>query len=741
MVNSGSNMFAGRYRLLRELGRGGMGIVHLAHDAELNVPLALKVYTESDAHSALWLKHEFRVVAALRHRHLARFYDLVVNGGNCFFTMEYIDGPSAMQWCRNAGTGQVDFARVEQVLLQLAAALQFLHEHHIVHRDVKPANVLVTQDEGVKLLDFGVALRPTGDVPVDELVGTVQYLAPEHLQTLQVGTGLDMYALGVLAFELCTGDVPFDGTLEDIQHAHANAGCAPRAGAVNPAVPPLLDAVIAQLLEFDPAQRLTAAEVSAWLDPAAVINSSPSTRAVGRPMVGRLVGRELEMTRIEAALAAPTRMIVVGSPGVGKATLLDHAIAKASDDACVWRGRCQQNEFVPYGAFDGVAEALVQQVPERITSALATVFGTMYAHSAVAALPGPWRTVRAQAHIDFATALVAVPSSGQRVVVLEEVQWADADSLALLRVLWAEPALSVIITVAVDADLPLPAALALMQHEQACVRLDVRALPAEQQAAQVRQLMPQASAAAVSRVVEMAAGSPLLAELYADESLFQSQLPTVALIAKPSARVGLSDEEVDIQDATCMRIGRLGQQARTIADWMAVATLPVGIVQLSELSGLSPLETLGALRLLQDARVARAVKAADGRVRFAMMHSRVNDSLYRVLSARRKVKMHRAIAQWYVGQHDDVRFTETIAAQLCASDQPADAAAWCARAAEQAYTRYAIDSARYWYARALVQIGLAGVSAEMAELRTRIEIGHARCHEAVEHPRAVAQVS
>ena len=289
-----------RYHIVHELGRGGMGVVYLGRDLRRDIDVAIKFRAILHHDATVWLKREFRTVASLRHPNLVELYELVASDQTCYFTMEYLPGVDPRPWTEaGAPAGlqdqdhstrtvvplqeartevpvgsatlapatprAVDLARVRGVLAQLAAGLDHLHAHGVIHRDVKPSNAMVMPDGTVKLLDFGLALdhRRADEALAREgrLVGTAQYLAPEYVGKLHVSPAMDVYALGVLAFELVAGAPPFGGTLHLLGRTGQPANV-PRARIANPEVPPDLDEVIGAMLAPDPAARPSAREIA-----------------------------------------------------------------------------------------------------------------------------------------------------------------------------------------------------------------------------------------------------------------------------------------------------------------------------------------------------------------------------------------------------------------------------------------------------------------------------------------------
>ncbi len=204
----------GPWRLLRELGAGGMGVVWLAEraDGQYEQRVALKLIRAglgSDAVHRRFLR-ERQILARLHHPHIAHLIDGgITASGDPYFAMEYVEGPPLLQYCREHEVGLEERIRI---FLDICAAVQFAHEHQIVHRDLKPSNVLVTRTAGVKLLDFGIA-KLFGDVTDAETITHLQreqpmtpiYAAPEQLRGDEITPAVDVYALGCVLYELLTG--------------------------------------------------------------------------------------------------------------------------------------------------------------------------------------------------------------------------------------------------------------------------------------------------------------------------------------------------------------------------------------------------------------------------------------------------------------------------------------------------------------------------------------------------------
>lgn len=745
-----------RYRVVREIGRGGMGVVFLGHDLERDIAVALKVQSSQQVHDMLWLKREFRVVGSMRHPNLVEFFDLVAEQDQCFFSMEYVDGESALTWVRSTTADAVDFTRVEKVVFEVAQALHHLHVRGVIHRDVKPGNVLVNRSGVAKLLDFGVALGARAMQPTDrhligtvegigQLTGTVPYLAPEYIARLSLGSSIDLYGLGALAFRMCTGRVPFDGGLIDVQRAQLRAGAAPRVSTINPAVPAHLDQLIADLLNFDDLVRPTAGDVVMRL------GANQQQTAMPQQVAPRFIGRSVELAQLATLMHgghsadAPTQpvrscnmVLVVGTAGVGKATLLRQAVATCRTTVMSWRGRCKDNEHVPYRAFDAIIDDIACGIAEgglpshyHPSAALHAVFPNLQAVLRPPLESQPHvdpRVAKDEAHRDFARLLDVLLQTSRGSLVIEELQWADPESIELIRVILAAPSrrltLVASVTTVHGGTVP-PHILELVQSVGGTV-LELAPFTAVDQCAMVADLMPFASASAKQRVVEMAAGSPLLTELYADESILQTDLPTEIIVA-PAALRDLSDDEIDIQDATLMRIARLGDNSRTVALYLAGAAGPLLFGQLAELTELAPPALDAAIRALLEARLICTTITAASHAGYEFVHPSVSVSVYRSMRDTQKRMLHNRIANWHIAKNDPATLAHVIATQLCSAGPSLAGAQWCLHAAENGLRQLAFANARFWFERARSQATRCDAElAQRSEIENLATLGIAR---------------
>ena len=247
-----------RYELEELVGTGGMSSVYKARDRLLERPVALKILHEQytlDPEYVERFRREARAVAQLAHPNIVTVIDRGEQDGRQFIVFEYIDGENLKQVVNREGA--LPIREAVELTIQIARALGFAHERGIVHRDVKPQNVILGDDGRAKVTDFGIArsLDVDGVTQTGTVVGTSDYIAPEQAQGRQVDAQTDVYSLGVVLYELITGDVPYDGenfVAVAMQHVHQPA---PSVLDRRPDCPPRLDLVVQRAMAKDPNDR------------------------------------------------------------------------------------------------------------------------------------------------------------------------------------------------------------------------------------------------------------------------------------------------------------------------------------------------------------------------------------------------------------------------------------------------------------------------------------------------------
>src|SRR3954447_2649952 len=255
----------GRYVIERELGRGGMGAVFLARDENLQRRVALKVIVTSlaaDAEFHRRFEREARIAATLEHPHVVPVYDVGDVDGRLFIAMRFIDGTDLGTELLHAG--RLPPERLARILADVCDALDGAHRAGLVHRDVKPANVLLTgagSDEHAYLADFGLtreAASDSGLTGTGQWVGTIDYAAPEQIEAGRVDARTDVYSAACLAFHALTGRTPFVGGTAAKLHGHLGAH-PPHAAELVTDLPPAVDGVLARGMAKAPEARYASA--------------------------------------------------------------------------------------------------------------------------------------------------------------------------------------------------------------------------------------------------------------------------------------------------------------------------------------------------------------------------------------------------------------------------------------------------------------------------------------------------
>lgn len=438
----------GRYRVLRTLGVGGMGVVYEARSDGNDDEIALKTLLRLSPTGLFGFKQEFRRTASLSHPNLVSLYELSQDDGVWYFSMELVHGKQLLHYVWN-GTEfpgpKIAAARLRHALPQLLDALSFLHDHDVLHLDIKPSNVLVTKEGEVKLLDFGLSKVDSG---VDSgsgavFAGTPGYMAPEQIWGTHT-KACDFYAVGATLFEAMTGQLPYVGPVRSTLLAKSKHP-APPVLDVEPDVPIELAEVIDALLDLEPSSRATLDSVREHLGLGASVTPRFARSSMKR--APELFGRSTELEQLATLFDESTRRTVicrlVGDSGVGKSSLLNEAMRRwQTHGALVLTSRCYQWEAIPFKAADALVDQLYEYASSRtneldlpIDLALATrMFPVLEGLSfdRHPQRPPDLNTERVRASRALGTLVAQIAKTRQVVLCVDDSHWGDAESADLI---------------------------------------------------------------------------------------------------------------------------------------------------------------------------------------------------------------------------------------------------------------------------------------------------------------------
>jgi predicted ATPase len=443
------------YEVLAQIGRGGMGIVYKARQPVLDRHVALKFLPLEYARSSDRLQrflHEARTASSLNHPNICTVHALDEHEGRPFLVMEFVEGDTLQELARRRPGLEQIVAWLRQVSRALAAA----HAAGVVHRDVKPENIMVRDDGYVKVLDFGLARRlprldaggsPAPDTQSGAIMGTVAYMSPEQTRGANADPASDIFSLGVVAYQLLSGVHPFDaGSPYAILSAIAASPVVPLARH-NPAIPVTLASLVEAMLHKDPRLRPAAAEVEAALEG---LPQTSARQAAGTAPLRPIVRREVELAFLRKALRAADEgqgsfVCIAGEPGIGKTTLVEDFLAEvaAGPGRClVARGNCSElladsEAYLP--AIDAL-ENLLRSEPSGAAARLMRVVAPAWYSQLGPSVRGGWDEDAAEPRAsskgallrEFVNFLQEAARLGTIVLFFDDVHWSDHATVDLL---------------------------------------------------------------------------------------------------------------------------------------------------------------------------------------------------------------------------------------------------------------------------------------------------------------------
>ena len=704
-----------RYRILNSLGKGGMGEVFLADDTQLGRKVAVKFLTEAletDPMARERLHREARSAAALDHPYICKIHEIAEVDGRTGIVMEHVLGETLQA---SLARGPVSPQRALEIAGEIAEALDEAHKHRLVHRDLKPANVMLTEQGHVKVMDFGLAKAiESASGPLDNAetvgpltesgvrVGTPGYMAPELLLGGQADTRSDIFAFGILIFEMLAGVHPFQRTSQSGTMAAILRDPPPPVTQYQETLPDSARAAIDRLLAKEPDRRHQSfAEVRADLkrlfdEVSAVTSMTPMTpmsrlvptaSAAETPSVRRtpFVGREAERAQIRSLLEQAVEghgatVLVGGEPGVGKTRFTEELLREARERGCLALvGHCYETEgqppFIPFvemleraskiverAAF---REALGDAAPEvaKIAPELRRVFPD---------IPAPIELPPDQQRRFLFNAYQAFTERGARampmVLVLEDLHWADEPTVLLMQHLAQHLAplpLLVVGTyrdVELDVSRPFAKVLESLVRERLATRISLRRLPEADVERMLEALSEQSPPSALAGVVyRETEGNPFFVE-----EVFQHLKEEGRLFDDSGHwRSDLDINELQVPEGVRLVIGRrLERVTDDTRRAMTVAAVIGRNFELAVLEAAAGIDSDPLLDALEEAERAQLITSAtSGReIQYTFAHELIRQTLHANPSLPRRQRLHLRVAEAIEAVHTDA--TEKHAAAL-----------------------------------------------------------------------------
>ncbi len=661
---------------------------------------------------------------------------------------------------------ELDWNRIAQVFGDVGDALATLHNAGMLHRDLKPHNVLVTQAGRPVVLDFGLVTeldtRGAGE-RTGMVIGTPNYMAPEQASGRDVGPASDLYALGVILYEVLTGRLPYEHpNLMTLLWRKVRGG-APKVTDINPRVPPRLAELCDALLAVTPQSRPDAAHVARGLGGRAPRMKTPKNQATA------VVGRESELHQLHGAFdetvqkAEPRLVLLEGESGMGKSALVESFLDIVGQErhAMILPGCCYEQDFVPYKAMDGLVDELsgylARMAAPQLRALLPPHAGELARLFPVFAsvlqsarfkggeLLGDPIAARRRGFRALRELLFRLARDRPIVAFIDDVQWGDPQSAEILvdqlRPPAAPPVLWVLALRSDERSSPFAKALRERlehEHELAVTRIDLAPLPAEASADLAERILATSNPTIARRIAKEAGGHPLFV---AELARHARDSGSWELDGDHSAETPDSDDRrLLLSQVLTDRLRKLPAGSQRLLETVAVAGFPISAAAAHRAAGLERPERTTVHRLVA-ARLLRTQQTGDIE-RIAPYHSRIRSTVLDQLSPSRRRELHRSVGHALADEGAPARsllphFAEAGEAEL--------AARYAERAGDDAAGALAFTEAVGLYEQALEWLDRTDAPAspnDRRELRHKLAealVRAGRCREGARLHEAIAR--
>lgn len=651
-----------RYKVQNEIGQGGMGIVYFGYDNALEREVAIKVLTKSGlgTEGRGRLLSEAQMAAKLNHTNIITVYDVGEEDGVPFIVMEYVQGESLHEQPPESIDGTL------VVMRQVCAGLQHAHDHGIIHRDLKPENVVIARDGTAKLMDFGLARSIASRYTMEGTVaGTVLYLAPEQALGQEIDNRTDLYSLGVMMYELTTGELPFvdpDPIAVISQHLHAPV-VPPRAK--NDEIPSTLNRLILDLMSKDPRNRPgSVGEVIKILNSIGEqeISQVEEISLLDRIVRGRLVGRERELLQArqlwQNSVSGEGQLLLIsGEPGIGKTRLM-HEIATEAEvsGGQVLVSECQPESSAPYAPFAQITRRALRnnghELPDPVLAELVELSPELRLD-----YPDVVQNPRLDPEAEQRRLFENVVSfcnilcqDMPLMVVLEDIHWADSGSLRMLEYLARRTRQKPVMflgtyrEIELDEALPFHEALLSMTRRRLGKRVKLERLDKDSTHDLLAVIFEeQITQEFLDGIFKETEGNPFFIE-------------EVCKALVESGEVWFEDgqwnrapdmEEVNIPQGIRVtiqsRVKKLSQDTQEVLLTAAVIGREFNYDTLKSVTGMEEDQLIGCLEEAMNKQLIEEMRAG-GEERFSFSHALIPGAILENISGLRRTRLHRRVA-------------------------------------------------------------------------------------------------
>ena len=751
-----------RFLLRRRLGVGGFGVVYQVYDQERGSEVALKLLNKTEASHLYQFKQEFRALADITHPNLVTLYELLSEKDFWFFTMELVPGVSFSEYVRgldanldNPRTEKVgantfsnnrnnrqtldkeespkptfrskpqpssnqllNLERLRLALKQLVTGVYALHGFETLHCDLKPSNVLVTNEDRLVILDFGLVTQLSNNTAnQQELFGTPDYMSPEQGVGKPLSEASDWYSVGVMLYEALTGQLPFDSTFGNVlREKLLNEATSPTKLVKD--LPSDLVTLCQQLLRRNSQERPNGKEILLSLGIKPKTHSHEVITLGSKASV--LVGRDSHLSELNSATELVKKgktviRYVLGHSGMGKTALVRHFLAQLKHketSSLILSGRCYEQESVPYKAFDSVIDNLsqylkglpIKEIEKLLPNDILLVsrlFPVLLQVKAIANIERPvveipdFQELRRRAFIALKELLSQLAKEKLLVLFIDDLQWGDLDSIALLAELInppQPPTILLLITYRSEEEETNPILKKVFSLQQSDT-IDLKKIFVEQLSSTestelistLSERQQNISTEQLEMIVRESGGSPF----FIDELIRYSQIDISNISDKPT--------EITLEEMILARVAQLPPSAQRLLQTLALAGQPLIRTIAKQAANLENDEQT-ALAFLRSNHLIR-LKEKDKQEKLEVYHDRIRETLVKNFSPEQRQELHSslAIALEQSGQADP----ESLAMHFSGAGVKEKVAEYSLKAADQAAKALAFGHAIELYRQAL----------------------------------------